>query len=898
MARKKRDKTQLISEVELSHEETNEISSLSSEANDYLETLITNAFPDFFSMEVVRYMNDHQMYSYDEDWEEKNPEDDSHGLTCLGDFDPNRYLSIYEFLCDFNGEVETTWNWGELSHEALTIERTIATKMHETLPSLLESVMNQFFHEQANHSDWLLQQVTIVKQQTRVRSATDEHFTQTVHSNVLKPLNRFVTWDEVATFLKDYFESFSGLDASDLLFNWLDELFEEPFYTFYLRGCDLLGQSPEKTFEVIRYNNEPLQEIFYRELHRWLIQNNGFRQSLIPKLPPASDYPTRQELLACFNKKEVMNIKPFLQNLLIEGIRNVVLKINEQPEEDILKLMAAIYATEFQQIVTDEKIDVVTELETFLCYPEVQEALLLKGLTYTYQQLYPELQMRETLLNVLPTHPKNYFPMARTLKRHFVLHVGDTNTGKTYQSLERLKQASSGIYLAPLRLLALEVQDALNQSGCACHLLTGEEELWVENAQHLSCTIEKLNPRERYEVAVIDEGQMIGDSVRGQAWTHAILGVCAEEVHVCLAPHALTLITSLIEMCQDTFEVIEHVRSSELITSVTSFNLIKDTRPGDALVVFSKRKVLNVAAKLMKERNLSCSLLYGALPYQSRTKQFQEFLAGETQVLVTTDAIGMGVNLPIKRVILLEERKFDGKEMRMLTSSELKQIGGRAGRKGIYETGEVLFPTQTLLNLFHQPIPPLNKALVGLVPDVLTISDSLSKIIEGWQLIKFEKPFEHASLTQQIQLLRQAERQNLSKVQQYQAMFLPVNLTSDTQYRLLVQYFRHLKKGNTCVPFPSKPSLRYNDVLSQLEEYYKLLDLYYSFSKTYQLIYKEDFLIEERIRVSQLINQHLIAKDLKVATCRECGREMDWNSVYYKCDHCYQSNYFYDEYGF
>ena len=48
---------------------------------------------------------------------------------------------------------------------------------------------------------------------------------------------------------------------------------------------------------------------------------------------------------------------------------------------------------------------------------------------------------------------------------HYILHIGETNTGKTFRSLESLKQASSGCYLAPLRLLALEVYEKLNADG-------------------------------------------------------------------------------------------------------------------------------------------------------------------------------------------------------------------------------------------------------------------------------------------------------------------------------------------------------------------------------------------------------------------------------------------------
>ena len=40
----------------------------------------------------------------------------------------------------------------------------------------------------------------------------------------------------------------------------------------------------------------------------------------------------------------------------------------------------------------------------------------------------------------------------------------------------------------------------------------------------------------------------------------------------------------------------------------------------------------------------------------------------------------MGLNLSVKRIVMSKLSKFDGTESRLLTSSELKQIAGRAGR--------------------------------------------------------------------------------------------------------------------------------------------------------------------------------------------------------------------------
>lgn len=48
----------------------------------------------------------------------------------------------------------------------------------------------------------------------------------------------------------------------------------------------------------------------------------------------------------------------------------------------------------------------------------------------------------------------------------------------------------------------------------------------------------------------------------------------------------------------------------------------------------------------------------------------------EFDVLVSSDAIGMGLNLNISRIIFSTMKKFDGIEMRELTVPEVKQIAG------------------------------------------------------------------------------------------------------------------------------------------------------------------------------------------------------------------------------
>ena len=132
---------------------------------------------------------------------------------------------------------------------------------------------------------------------------------------------------------------------------------------------------------------------------------------------------------------------------------------------------------------------------------------------------------------LMEAEPEKQYPEARAMKRRFILHIGPTNSGKTYEALQRLKQAYHGIYLGPLRLLALEVYDRMMTDGIPCDMITGEEAIRTHGSFVQASTVEILDIRETYDIAVIDEAQMMADENRGSYWTRAILGIRAEEVH-------------------------------------------------------------------------------------------------------------------------------------------------------------------------------------------------------------------------------------------------------------------------------------------------------------------------------------------------------------------------------
>ncbi len=64
--------------------------------------------------------------------------------------------------------------------------------------------------------------------------------------------------------------------------------------------------------------------------------------------------------------------------------------------------------------------------------------------------------------------------------------------------------------------------------------------------------------------------------------------------------------------------------------------------------------------------------------------------AGLLKVICGTDTLGVGINVPIRTVVLTALSKYDGSEVRLLSAREFHQIGGRAGRAGFDTMGRVV----------------------------------------------------------------------------------------------------------------------------------------------------------------------------------------------------------------
>ncbi|KAH9887165.1 P-loop containing nucleoside triphosphate hydrolase protein [Xylariomycetidae sp. FL2044] len=313
-----------------------------------------------------------------------------------------------------------------------------------------------------------------------------------------------------------------------------------------------------------------------------------------------------------------------------------------------------------------------------------------EALTYAFQNFV----MRDTFSKNIATtqkkiadfrFPHEWFPATRALQRTIHLHVGPTNSGKTYNALKALENAKSGIYAGPLRLLAHEVYSRFLAKGKKCALITGEEMRIPEGEDmyYRSCTVEMTPLNSLVDVAVVDEIQMIGDLDRGWAWTQVLLGVQAKEVHLCGEERAVELVQSLCAAIGDKCIVHRYKRLSGLEVADTSLNgQLSNLRKGDAIVSFSRIGIHALKNDIERITGKRCAVVYGSLPPEVRAQQAALFNDPDNDYdyLAASDAIGMGLNLEIKRVVFEQTHKRDASRFRVMTVSELKQIGGRAGR--------------------------------------------------------------------------------------------------------------------------------------------------------------------------------------------------------------------------
>jgi ATP-dependent RNA helicase SUPV3L1/SUV3 len=511
-------------------------------------------------------------------------------------------------------------------------------------------------------------------------------------------------------------------------------------------------------------------------------------------------------------------------------------------------------------------------------------------------------QKQEKLLAKSIRDFKTLFPLARSLKRKIVFHVGDTNSGKTYAALTNLKTATTGYYLAPLRLLALEGYERLKELGVPTSLITGEEEIIDESSTHISSTIEMMNSSVEVDLCVIDEIQMIADRDRGWAWANALMGVPAKKIILTGSSDALKAIKALCEYLEEPLEVVSFERKNALEVLGTPTPLQK-VEPKSAIVTFSRKEVLALKQQLSEEH--SVSVVYGNLSPEIRREEARRFRVGESDILIATDAIAMGLNLPIKTLLFATDNKFDGLCRRELNPSEVKQIAGRAGRYGLEEKGYIGALHGSTLNTVHAlldaPLPniklPLSVMasvehvlLIGEILDTKSISEILTFFADN---MKFDGPFIAANIDSMLELATIVDEYNLDLKSRFTLACAPASISSPYIENMFHRYIKHIELTQP-VPYSAPKHLpdyaQTNEVLLNAEDRVREISLYLWLSFKFPYLFLDtQKALKARDKLNKFI-EHSLRLGHFTKNCKRCNKVLDFSYRFSICDTCYNES--------
>ena len=606
--------------------------------------------------------------------------------------------------------------------------------------------------------------------------------------------------------------------------------------------------------------------------------------------------------------------KPFFYSLIWRGVEPPVKEDLNRVNDDLLAHFKVAIADLFEEMremsaklsVDDE---VLHEFIVRFIEPQIRASHTLKFkeksrrriLFHFGEYIKPlmEKQKREELLAKTIRDFKNLFPLARELKRKIVFHVGPTNSGKTYTALKALKEASTGYYLAPLRLLALEGYENLKKEGVHVSLITGEEEIIDKESTYISSTIEMMNNSADVDVCVIDEIQMISDRDRGWAWANALIGAPAKKVILTGSVNALHAVEALCEYLGEELEVIHFERKNELamMKHPVSMNKIE---PQTAVVAFSRREVLSLRQQLSQK--YSVSVVYGNLSPEVRREEARRFREGESQILVSTDAISMGLNLPIKTLLFAKDNKFDGLRRREQLPMEVQQIAGRAGRYGFEEKGYVgaLDPNalDTISKAFHAPLMDIelpvsvmasleHVMLIGEILETENITTILGFFADN---MEFDGPFMATNIDSMLEIAAIVDEYELDLKTRFYLACAPASISSPYIESVFSRYIKQIEAGKKVRYIPPRDLPAFaqtNDMLLNAEDRVREISLYLWLSFKFPDLFEDtEKALQARVRLNNYIENSL-RQGLFTKQCRKCGKVLDFSYRFSICDSCH-----------
>lgn len=326
--------------------------------------------------------------------------------------------------------------------------------------------------------------------------------------------------------------------------------------------------------------------------------------------------------------------------------------------------------------------------------------------------------------------------------RHVILNT-PTGSGKSMVALGAhfwaLSQGKRSYYTSPIKALVNEKFFSLCKSFGAdlVGMMTGDASI-NRDAPIICCTQEVLatlalseGDEGGIDYAIIDEFHYYGDRDRGMAWQLPLLSL--KNTRFLLMSATLGDPETIENQLEDQTGIeCSLVQSTQRPVPLSfSFNveplhetipeLLKQGKAPIYVVSFTQSGCASIAQSLTsldlcskEEKRLIQDAVRGTRldsPYGADIRRFlmsgvglhhagllpkyrllieRLAQAGVLKVIVGTDTLGVGINVPIRTVVFNELGKFDGRKNRLLTVRDFKQIAGRAGRKGFDDEGFVI----------------------------------------------------------------------------------------------------------------------------------------------------------------------------------------------------------------
>lgn len=520
-----------------------------------------------------------------------------------------------------------------------------------------------------------------------------------------------------------------------------------------------------------------------------------------------------------------------------------------------------------------------------------------------------EISVKKNLLNTLKEFGlnqrklKDFYSRRKPMK--ITLYCGETNSGKTYQSFQHMKHAKSGVYMAPLRLLAMEGKENIEKLGHECNLITGDYQEYSSTALFCSSTVEMLDSTKEYDVAILDEVQLIFNKDRGWAWSHALLSIRTDHLILTGNLEVATHIEKLSKYMGCELEVVYLERKTELLKYSHEIYDYDDVPDNSAIIAFSKRDVITIKDQYEKTTGKKASVIFGALTPKLRQLESVKFRTGESNIVVATDAVSMGLNLPIENVFFYSLEKFDGRAVGFIDSDLAIQIIGRAGRYKMYDKGYYgVFNAEeiTLDAILSKPNTPKKSIfpykaplkVIEVLANALNVNDIHKLLVIFNSYIEFDDVhFEKMDPEEQLKKAAIIEQLDTEKIltlkDKYKLINAPISLSESNEFIFSDSILRLVNKVDFDEIDLPHGDIKINNIksLDTIEVNITAIDYYlwlsFAFSENFGC--HSDKMNRVKEKLNKKLTKFLSSKNSETYSClNECGVRVALMNKY--CEKC------------